>query len=350
MQENLLEKPVLQFLENSLNTDQFQTYPLAGDASNRRYYRVVCGEKSWVLMSWEPFFNEETFPFLNIQKYFKTHQIHVPEILSYSNKLGQVLLEDLGDLTLERKFWENQNQDLSLPYYHLALEELIKIHFKAGLQHEPSCSAFQNEFDCKKLLWEMNYGREHLLEKLLNIRLNPNVSQKLDDVFLKICEPLAKEPKVIVHRDYHSRNLMLKLGKIRVIDFQDARKGAIQYDLVSLLFDSYVNLNDKMKDSLIHHYLEKAQPYLSQLYGHTFSQENFNRILNYQILQRCFKACGSFASFYNMRQDQRYLKYLSPTLHTVVEVAQRLEPFQEFARFLIDHGVLEKNFEDLCAP
>ncbi len=93
------------FLEKNFGSDDFEVVSLAGDASTRRYYRVVFADKSWVLMAWEPFKDAESFPFLNVLKHFEKHQVHVPEVIGFSPADGLVLLEDLGDLTLERKFW-----------------------------------------------------------------------------------------------------------------------------------------------------------------------------------------------------------------------------------------------------
>ncbi|MCB0357057.1 MAG: phosphotransferase, partial [Bdellovibrionales bacterium] len=112
---------------------------------------------------------------------------------------------------------------------------------------------FTVEFNREKLLWEMNYGREHLLEKFCQFDLSAVERNMLTQTFTQICETLAKEPKRISHRDYHSRNLMIKLGNMRVIDFQDARMGPVQYDLVSLLHDSYVQLHADSIDKLLHY-------------------------------------------------------------------------------------------------
>ena len=133
-------------------------------------------------------------------------------------------------------------------------------------------------------------------------------------IFTKISETLHKEPKYISHRDYHSRNLMIKFDKMCVIDFQDARMGPVQYDLVSLIKDSYVDITDEYGQRILSYYFDRAKDYKK-----TFDRDHFNHIYELQSIQRCFKACGSFASFFHQREDRRYLKYLTPTLKKVIK-------------------------------
>ncbi len=328
------------FLKNHFQDEEFKVYSLAGDASNRRYYRVSHSNQTWVLMVWEPF-DAKNYPFLSVLQHFAKHQVHVPEVIAMSEKEGLVLLEDLGDLTLERKFWEKQSSTHSLAFYKKSIDELIKVHFRATLD-KSDCTAFKIEFDTEKLLWEMNYGRTNLVEGMCKHKPSEKVAKELASVFTHICERLHKEPKFIAHRDYHSRNLMIKFDEIRVIDFQDARLGAIQYDLVSLLRDSYVNIDETMSKTLLDYYLGRAKEYLPK----DFSRSHFDEIYEVQTIQRCFKACGSFSSFYNQRQDTRYLKYISQTLMRVMKSLTNFPEYKVFSNVLIDSGSLERKYEN----
>jgi len=329
------------FLARSLNTESYKVFSLAGDASNRRYYRVVIETQSWVLMRWEPF-DPENYPFLSVLNHFAKNGVNVPKVVSMSPKEGLVLLEDLGDLTLERKFWESQSQEGSIDFYEMAIDEIVKIHHPATL-NKSDCTAFKIEFNTEKFMWEMNYGRDNLIAGILKFGFSDSLSKELNNIFLDICTKLDKEPKRIAHRDYHSRNLMIKLDQINVIDFQDARLGPIQYDLVSLMRDSYVDMNDSMANTLIDMYLAKSKEYLPK----DFSREHFDRIYELQSIQRCFKACGSFASFYHQRQDHRYLKYLPGTLRRVMKAINEFPEYKVFADILIDSGALERKYESI---
>ncbi len=329
------------FLEKHLQNGDLKVYQLAGDASNRRYYRVIHNNQSWVLMRWEPF-DPENYPFLSVLNHFAKHHVRVPEVVGMDANLGLVLLEDLGDLTLERKFWESQNQESSLSFYKQAIDELIKIHFLAT-RDKTNCTAFKIQFDVEKFLWEMKYGQDNLLTGICKFQFTDKTNSEITKAFTDICERLHKEPKFIAHRDYHSRNLMIKFDDMRVIDFQDARLGPIQYDLVSLIKDSYVNLNDQVSEILLDDYLTKAKEFLPN----DFSREHFDEIYELQTIQRCFKACGSFSSFYNLRNDTRYLKYISHTLRKVLKSLNEFPEYKVFADILIDSGAIERKYEVL---
>ncbi|MCB0377953.1 MAG: phosphotransferase [Bdellovibrionales bacterium] len=307
------------FLKTELKREDYKVLPLAGDASSRRYYRVLSGDKAWVLMEWDPFEQPETFPFLSVQKYFNTNQIRVPQVYSFDQTQGLFLLEDLGDLTLERRFWEFQKQDLVLPFYMKTLDELIKIH---NLQFEPhttaDCTAFAIEFSVEKLLWELNYARKNLLEGLLQINLSANQKGQLETTFTSICEKLYSSPQVICHRDFHSRNVMIRYDEVVLIDFQDARLGPPVYDLVSLFYDSYVNLSPSSVEQMMGYYINNF-PYFKDL---NMSKDEFLHFYDVQAIQRCFKACGSFASFKMLRNDDRYLHYIPETLERVLSILQ----------------------------
>lgn len=289
--------------------------PLAGDASTRRYYRVVDGKQSWVLMEWEPFDDSQSFPFLSVQSYFDKNAIRVPKIIDYDKEKGLFLLEDLGDLTLERRFWEFQNQDVVLPFYRKALDQLIKIHsLSFEDKDQRNCTAYNIEFSVEKLLWEMNYAKKYLLKELLELELSPQDEKTLEGEFLDICQKLYQSPQVICHRDFHSRNVMLSFEELVIIDFQDARLGPPAYDLVSLFFDSYVDLSPGSIDGLMKYYIDHF-PHFNDL---NLSQDQWTEFFHLQTIQRCFKACGSFASFKITRDDDRYLGYIQPTLERVL--------------------------------
>lgn len=315
--------PFQDYLQPLIGTDQFNVIPLAGDASSRRYYRVIANKKSWVLMEWEPFENAENFPFVSVQNYFHQNQIRVPEIFDCNKEKGLFLLEDLGDLTLERRFWEFQNQENVLPFYQRTLDELIKIH---SLIFEDTgkrwCTAYQMEFSVEKLLWELNYGKKHLFAGLLKLDLTGREEQ-LEKEFTELCTLLYRSPQVICHRDFHSRNVMLPYDQLVIIDFQDARLGPPVYDLVSLFYDSYVQLDQESIDNLMSYYVDNF-PHFNKL---KMNHSQWMELYDLQSIQRCFKACGSFASFKMTRDDNRYLHYISPTLQRVLSKLSRYTQF-----------------------
>lgn len=328
-----------QFLQDYFKNSLYKVYQLAGDASARRYFRVIYEQDTYVLMSWEPF-DAANYPFISVLRHFETSGVNVPKIKKIGADVGLLLLEDLGDLTLERKFWEAADQEQSWEFYQKSLDEIIKIHTTATQLNKPTI-AKEIMFDTAKFRWELNYAREHLIEGVLKFQLKESVAADLEKAFTNIAEQLHQEPKVICHRDYHSRNLMIKLDQVFVIDFQDARLGPIQYDLVSLIKDSYVDINDAYATKMLNYYFDHT-PFMQKP---DFSKEQFNRIYELQSIQRCFKACGSFASFMNTRNDRRYLKYLNGTLKRVMKSLTRFPEYKILLDVLIDAGAFDKNYE-----
>lgn len=330
-----------QFLQDYFKNSLYKVYQLAGDASARKYYRVIYEQDTYVLMAWEPF-DADKYPFISVLRHFEASGVNVPKIKKIGAEVGMLLLEDLGDLTLERKFWESANQELSWDFYQKSLDEIIKIHTTATKSDRPTI-AKEIMFDTAKFLWELNYAREHLIEGVLKFQLKDKVATDLQKAFTDIAERLHNEPKVICHRDYHSRNLMIKLDQVYVIDFQDARLGPIQYDLVSLIKDSYVDINDNYAAKMLNYYFDNT----TFLQDRALSKEQFNVIYELQSVQRCFKACGSFASFMNMREDKRYLKYLNGTLKRVMKSLLQFPEYKVLLDVLIDAGAFDKNYERL---
>ena len=342
LMEEIISAPIKNWLAEQIGTQEFTVTQLAGDASARRYYRVIKDETTWVLMSWEPF-DANNYPFLSVQRQWAHCYIQVPEVVAVGEKLGVLLLEDLGDLTLERKFWENARQESSSDFYLKTLDELIKVHDQTTYSEFKS-TANVTVFDTAKFMWEMNYAKDNLLLGLLKLKLSDSVLAELDKAFHGYCSQLAAEPKVICHRDFHSRNVMIKRNKVYLIDFQDARLGPVQYDLVSLFKDSYVDMSDEYSAQLMKYYFDNSNVTKDP----QFSVENFFRVYELQSLQRCFKACGSFASFMNLRNDKRYLKYLTPTLKRVMKALSHFPEYNVISGILIDAGALEKNYENMA--
>lgn len=344
--DQTLPADINKFIAKESGTLDFEVLQLAGDASTRKYYRVVYENQSRVLMYWEPFGDPENYPFLNVLNHFAKVDVRVPKVEAFSPELGVVLLEDLGDLTLERKFWENQNQQAAMPFYEQAVDEIVKIHFLASKPVKPLSVCQTTMFDTAKFMWEMNYAREHFLEKVGGVKLGDKEQKELQNEFLKICDILDRQPKFVCHRDYHSRNLMLKLGRIYVIDFQDARTGPVQYDLVSLVHDSYVNLSAESIEHIKNDYKQKAK----DVGPKEAIRPDFDEIFRLQTIQRCFKACGSFTSFFNMRNDTRYLKYIKHTAALVHNTLKDDGRFKLLTRVIGDAGLADRNYEELCAP
>src|SRR5919108_742653 len=237
-----------------------QVRPLPGDASSRRYLRLhfaaaVNGTRSLVLMCLAQPYTAGELPFVNVQRYLSLKRIPVPDILWDNAAHGFLLLEDLGDVTLEAA-WQGASRAQVAGWYRQALDVLLALQYPESIAPRGSCVAFRLAFDVEKLMWELDFFLTHMVKQLCGRQLKPADEAALRGQFWKIAALLARQPRVFPHRDYHSRTLMLHQGRLRVIDFQDARLGPCQYDLASLVYDCYVVLPADLRQGLLRYYLE----------------------------------------------------------------------------------------------
>jgi N-acetylmuramate 1-kinase len=194
--------------------------------------------------------------------------------------------------------------------YRQALDILLALQHPESVAPRASCIAFSLAFDVEKLMWELDFFLTHMIKQLCAQRLTPADEATLRRQFWKLAAQLARQPRVLTHRDYHSRNLMVRQGRLCVIDFQDARLGPCQYDLACLLYDSYVVLPADLRQELLTYYLEQK----TARAGHALDREVFAQVFDYMCLQRNLKALGTFAFQTVAKGTERYLAAIPPTL------------------------------------
>ncbi len=275
---------------------------LTGDASTRKYYRAFTKKNSYVVCLDKPSNTDNTF--LVVQSFLDGKNIRVPKVYDHNLKRGYILEEDLGDMTLLQKLSQVENTQEEFNYYLEIINELLKLH-KLENKDITETPMSKLSFDKTKLYEEIEFTVKYFIEKFLGVN-DPLVQKALEEEFRPICERLDTPKKVLTHRDFHSRNIMLKNNDFIIIDFQDARLGIPQYDLVSLLEDCYYKVNGENKVKLIEHYFNNLP---MDIHG----QGNFETFMELYCdmqIQRVFKALGSFSYIYHTRKDQRYLKYI----------------------------------------
>jgi aminoglycoside/choline kinase family phosphotransferase len=278
--------------------------PLSGDASTRRYFRVRDGELSVVLALYPEPFDAETSSFRVVRELLAGFELPVPAVLDHDGDRGIFLLEDLGDLTLQQAL-EDKDQRRRTALYSEAIEQLVRLQRAAALgPRQAAC--FEIAFDIEKLTWELHYFLKHFVEGLRGARLSTEDRSTIAGAFHRLCEEIASWPRVLCHRDYHSRNLMLHAGRLFWVDFQDARMGPASYDLASLLRDSYVELPEGLVADQAEGFRQRACP------GE--SRQLFLRRFELASLQRNLKALGTFGYQAALRGNPVYMPYVPRTL------------------------------------
>jgi aminoglycoside/choline kinase family phosphotransferase len=300
--------------------------PLAGDASNRRYFRIELNEpktRSLVLMQLaepEAFKQSEEavsgaghqiaeLPFLNVQAHLAKAGVSVPTLYYYDQTAGLLYLEDFGDLTLSEACHSATPEALEARYRH-AIDVLVHMQVKATSPADPGCLAFHRSFDVPLLMWEFDHFLEYGIVARQGKPMAPPDEAAIRWEFQKIAEQLAGQPRVFVHRDYHSRNLMVDGERLGVIDFQDALMGPATYDLASLLRDAYIALDEALIDRLIDYYLDRLEAQ-RQLWS---NREAFRRLFDFTSIQRNLKAAGRFIYIDRVKGNPKFLADIPRTL------------------------------------
>jgi aminoglycoside/choline kinase family phosphotransferase len=326
--------------ETGLASRGARVVPLTGDASDRRYVRILLrDEPSQVLAVYPQAFDVDQLPFANVGRLMAAMPVPVPRTLGHSNALGILALDDLGDVTLQAHL------GTASPTEHAALYRqavtLIDTMQRRGRDlASPGYLPYGIAFDVEKLSWELQFFVKHFLGAYRGAVLSAAEREALDRELMGLAEELAAEPRVLCHRDYHSRNLMLHHGQLYIIDFQDARMGPDTYDLVSLLRDSYVDLAEREVDELIAFFL--ALRGVSAGAGATSSEPRaFRRRFDLMAMQRNLKALGTFGFQTATRGNPVYIQYIPRTL---AYVRGNMERDDRFGRL---RGLLAAHIEEL---
>ncbi len=310
--------------ESGLAGRNARVVPLTGDASDRKYFRIIPADgPSSVLALHAGPIDFATLPFANVGALLQQIPLPVPGILGHSDELGIVALQDLGDVTLQAHLGAASPSEHAAQYRQaVALIDLLQR--RGGELRSDAYLPYSIAFDVEKLTWELDFFAKHFVGGYRGAALAPEERAALAAEWASIANELAAEPRVLCHRDYHSRNLMLSDGRLYIIDFQDARLGPDTYDLVSLLRDSYVDITDRELDELIAYFLA-----LQTRDGAAASEGEFRRRFDLMALQRNLKALGTFGYQTMARRNAVYIQYMPRTLRYV---RTNLEKYPRFTR------------------
>lgn len=325
---------VLESAQRHLGNGPFVHEQLPGGASLRRFHRLKgrapgASIESVIVMELGPEAHKPEeitagaapteIPFLNVQRYLATGGIGVPNLLGRDEEKGLLFVEDLGDQTLEAAVKDASDAERAR-YYEAAIAELVRLQRYASEHPDPSCVAFGRSFDRALLRWELDHFREYGIDAQ-QIALTAIERATMEAAFDRLADELAALPRLLVHRDYQSRNLMVQEGargaapKIRVVDFQDALLGPYIYDLVGLLRDSYVVLSPSLLGQLVEHFATLSQRSVEETQLH-FAM---------QTVQRKLKDAGRFVFIDRVKKNPSFLRHIPSSIRYVRDALLRLD-------------------------
>ncbi|MCW8934116.1 MAG: phosphotransferase [Gammaproteobacteria bacterium] len=307
-----LEK-INDWVTTELKLTDYRIEVASADASFRRYFRLICGDEHWIIMDAPPE-KEDCQPFIYIAQLIENAGVQAPHIYEFNQSQGFMLLSDLGSTA----YLDKLNIETADALYSDAIKSIIKMQdIKADLP----------AYDEELLQLEMSLFKDWYLIKHLDQSLNSAQNNIITNTFNILAESALQQPVVFVHRDYHSRNLMITDDlNPGVIDFQDAVNGPVTYDLVSLIKDCYIAWPRKKQLLWIDEFLK-----LSSL---KIERKKFIKYLDLMGMQRHLKAIGIFARLKHRDSKPAYMNDIPRTLAYVFDVCQRYDELTEFSALL----------------
>lgn len=311
-----------QFLGSRQQLPDFEQ--LTPDASTREYFRIRWDEGTAIACVYpEPFIAGEQ-SYLDVTGLFRSTGLPVAEIYDFDEELGVIVLEDLGD-TILRDVLTMAGPEEREQLLDEAITLIAKVQKATSRAYETNSIASRLKFDTEKLLWELNFFREHYFETLKHCPLTLDENAALITEFLELSRELESRAKVLCHRDFHAANLMIdKKGELRIIDHQDARIGTTAYDLVSLLLDRVTEPPSAEWLAAKRRYFLQGRAELGLA---LLDEDDFTYEFRLQTIQRCLKAIGTF-SFQSVNRGKTYfVPFIRPMFEIVLRAAENLSRF-----------------------
>ena len=306
--------------------------PLTPDASDRRYFRVLLeGTDPIVIAVYTGPIEFETMPFANVAELLRRMEVPAPAVLAHSDQLGIIVQEDLGDVTLQEHLGAASVTEHAA-LYREAVALIHQLQVRGRNFASPGFVPYTLAFDIEKLTFELEFFERHFLGGYRGVALSPTEKSALGEEWAALAGELSAEPRVLCHRDYHSRNLMLYRQRLYMIDFQDARLGPDTYDLVSLLRDSYVDITDRELDDLVAYFRA-----LKKNDATSESDDEFRRRFDLMALQRNLKALGTFGYQTMTRRNTVYIQYIPLTLRYARTNLEKYPRFDRLRELLAAH-------------
>jgi aminoglycoside/choline kinase family phosphotransferase len=322
--------------------------PLAGDASTRRYARLwlegpaapatvvamILADRGIAISSEElAVFKRppSELPYLNVHRFLSNLGVAVPRLYLDAADRGVLLLEDVGDVAL----WDAvqaQDDETVTHLYERAIDQLLRIQIEGMRQADPTCIAFQQAFDERLFVWEFEHFIEYGIERRVQQALPPADAAILRAAFARIARRLDAQPRCLNHRDFHSWNLFVQAGAIRVIDFQDALLAPAPYDLATLLGDR--DTPQVVRPAIETRLLEYYRQRWADLGGAPLNREQFEGVYFLCALQKALKVVGRFYFLDIEKGKPGYLRYIPSTLQQIARILPRFPEFTEMASVL----------------
>src|SRR5437867_9629327 len=308
--------------------DEIKIAPIEKGGSDRKFYRVRCSsEQSLILVKYN-LEREENRHYVEIAKFLEAHGIRAPKIYFHDPTEGLIWIEDMGEQDLYS--YRGDSWLVRRAFYESALDEIIKLHSLP----ESVCLEMKEhlpaEFNAALYRWEQKYFFQNCLGRYFSVSESKRKELAALPGLREIAKHLASLPRVLVHRDFQSQNIIIRRGQAHLIDFQGMRPGLAEYDVASLLYDPYVDLGETERAELLAYYRGR------QLENGITIDNGFDFTLRLCAMQRLMQALGAYGFLGLVKGNKHFLQYIPNALRSLRAVVTKIDNLQPLASFLAD--------------
>jgi len=305
------------------DADEVDIAPIEKGGSDRRFYRVRCSAEQSVILVKYNLEREENRHYVEIARFLERHGIRAPKIYFHDPQEGLIWIEDLGEKDLFSQREESWLVRCLL--YESALDQIAKLHGLDEKTAESIAASLPAEFNAALYIWEQQYFFENCLGRYFQIEQSTLKRLAALPVLREIADQLDAAPRVLVHRDFQSQNIIIRNGQAHLIDFQGMRPGLAQYDLASLLYDPYVKLTPNERSELTEYYRGARGK------NETATDEESDLLLQLCAMQRLMQALGAYGFLGLVKKHQHFLDYIPDallSLRGIIEGIGGLDPLR----------------------
>ena len=322
--ELLLHKTRIHFPR--LDEATVEITPIEKGGSDRKFYRVRCSPEQTIILVKYGFEREENRHYVRIAEFLAEHKIRAPKIYFHDAAEGLIWIEDLGKADL----WSYREESwlVRRAFYESALNQIVKLHC---LPEEACCAIEQNlpvAFDAALYRWEQNYFFKNCLGGYFGVDEKKLSELTTLPALHEMAERLGNLPRVMVHRDFQSQNIIIRNAQAHLIDFQGMRPGLAEYDLASLLFDPYVTFSHSEREELLTTYEEKRAAALLSV------SPQFREIFRLCGIQRLMQALGFYGFAGTVKGNKTFLNYIPAAMTSLRSVVGEVDGLESLSAVL----------------
>ena len=311
-----------------LDVDHIKIRPIEKGGSDRKFYRIQCSADQKLILVKYNLEREENRHYVRIAQFLDTHGVRVPRIYFHDPAEGLIWIEDLGERDLYS--YRDESWLVRRAFYESALDQIVKLHSLPESVCVEMREHLPAEFNAALYRWEQKYFFHNCLGRYFSVTESKRKELAALPSLHQIAKRLASLPRVLVHRDFQSQNIIMQNGQANLIDFQGMRPGLAEYDLASLLYDPYVDLTEAERGELIAYYRDR------QLENGAAIDGDFDFKLRLCAMQRLMQALGAYGFLGLVKGHKHFLQYIPNALRSLRAVVVTIDNLQPLASTLAE--------------